>query len=43
MRNISDNDYELMGFKPNISRPENLIIKILPVPPVSIRPSNRID
>lgn len=43
LRNVSDNDCFLLGFNPKMARPEDLIIYILPVPPVSIRPSNKID
>ena len=43
LRNISDKDWELMGFDHKIYRPEDLIIKILPVPPVQIRPSTKAD
>lgn len=36
---IKDEDCELMGFKPSISRPENMIIKNLAVAPPPVRPS----
>ena len=42
-KNISDEDCLLLGFDPEKSRPENMIHKNLPVPPVSIRPSIRGD
>ena len=42
-RNVSDEDWKLMGFDPKIYRPEDLIIKEFPVPPVPIRPSIRAD
>jgi DNA-directed RNA polymerase II subunit RPB1 len=41
--NISDEDCILMGFDPKISRPEDMIIKIFPIPPLPIRPSVRQD
>lgn len=40
---ISDGDCEILGFDPNIARPEDMIIISLPVPPVAIRPSIRSD
>ena len=42
-RNISDNDVRLLGFDPSISRPEDLIIFNFPIPPVSVRPTAKID
>ena len=38
---ISDEDCLLLGFNPDTSRPENMIHKNLPVPPISVRPSMR--
>jgi DNA-directed RNA polymerase II subunit RPB1 len=43
MKNISDNDCRLLGFNPEINRPEDLIIKSFPIPPVIIRPTAKID
>ena len=45
LKNISDEDYKLLGFNPEISRLENMVIQILPVSPIAIRPSviNRDD
>ena len=43
LKNISDEDCMLMGMDPKRSRPENMILKYLPVPPVQIRPSTRLD
>jgi DNA-directed RNA polymerase II subunit RPB1 len=43
LRNISDNDCFLLGFNPNIARPEDLIIENFPIPPVIIRPTAKID
>ena len=39
LKNISDEDYEILGFNPKVSRLENMIIQTMPVPPVAIRPS----
>lgn len=43
LKNISDNDCRLLGIDPDSCRPENLIQKIFPVPPVAVRPSVRIE
>ena len=43
LRNISDEDWELMGFNPTMYRPEQLLLTNFPVPPVAIRPSLRAD
>jgi len=42
LHNISDEDWGYMGFKKN-NRPESMIIKNLPVPPLQVRPSVRLD
>lgn len=43
LRNISDIDCKIMGLDPNITRPEDLIIKNFVIPPVAIRPSVKAD
>ena len=43
LRNISDDDWNLLGFNSNFYRPESLISTNLPIAPVSIRPSIRAD
>ena len=43
LRNISDNNCYLLGFNPKMQRPEDLIIKTFPIPPVIIRPTAKID
>lgn len=43
LKNISDRDCEIMGLNPKTSRPENMIIKTFPVPPVQIRPSAKAE
>jgi len=40
---IKNSDVKLLGFSPKYSRPEWMIIKNLPVPPPSVRPSIRQD
>ena len=42
-KNISDTDCRLMGYNPEMNRPEDLIIKSFPIPPVIIRPTAKID
>ena len=42
-RNISDEDFRILGFNPTLFRPEDLLLTNFPVPPVSIRPSLRAD
>jgi len=40
---ISDDDLEVIGINPKAMRPEWLILTILPVPPVTIRPSITLE
>jgi DNA-directed RNA polymerase II subunit RPB1 len=42
-KNISDDDCILLGFDPKRSRPEDMIHKVFPVPPIQMRPSTRGD
>ena len=42
-KNISDTDCKIMGLDPTSSRPEDMIHKIFPVPPVSVRPSVKAE
>lgn len=43
LKRISDEDSVAMGFSPEFSRPEWMIITILPVPPPPVRPSIMMD
>jgi len=43
LRNISDEDCFLLGFNYKIQRPEDMIIKYFPIPPVIIRPTSKVD
>ncbi len=43
LRNISDTDCLIMGIDPAKTRPEDLIIKTFPIPPVAVRPSVKLD
>jgi DNA-directed RNA polymerase subunit A' len=36
---IRDDDLQLLGFEPEVARPEYMILQVLPVPPVDVRPS----
>jgi DNA-directed RNA polymerase subunit A' len=40
---IPDEDLEVLGMKPDRSRPEWMILTVLPVPPVTARPSITLD
>ncbi|MDT3433751.1 DNA-directed RNA polymerase subunit A' [Haloarcula sp. 1CSR25-25] len=40
---IPDEDIEVLGMKPDRSRPEWMILTVLPVPPVTARPSITLD
>lgn len=42
-KNITDEDIELIGLNPQLSRPEWMIVTILPIPPPAMRPSVRAD
>lgn len=43
LKAISDEDCMVMGFDPQKSRPEDMIIVNFPVPPVQVRPSIKIE
>lgn len=43
LKRISDKDAKILGFSPEITRPESLICTVFPVPPPSVRPSVRND
>ena len=43
LKNISDIDCEIMGLDPKKTRPEMMILKQFPVPPVQVRPSAKAD
>ncbi|MEM2212508.1 MAG: DNA-directed RNA polymerase subunit A' [Candidatus Nezhaarchaeales archaeon] len=40
---IPDSDYELLGYNPKLSRPEWMILTVLPIPPISVRPSITLE
>ena len=39
LANITDEDLRLMGYDPSTARPEWFVLQVLPVPPVTVRPS----
>lgn len=43
LRSVSDEDCRIMGFDPDKSRPEDMIIVNFPVPPVQVRPSIKME
>ena len=43
LRSVSDQDCFIMGFDPQKSRPEDMIIVNFPVPPVQVRPSIKME
>ena len=43
LKNISDIDCEIMGLDSKNTRPEMMILKIFPVPPIQVRPSAKAD
>lgn len=43
LKNISDEDCRILGMDPERSRPEDMIHKVFPVPPVQMRPSTKGD
>lgn len=43
LKNISPQDCMIMGLDPSKSRPEDMIHKSFPVPPIQVRPSVRAD
>jgi DNA-directed RNA polymerase II subunit RPB1 len=43
LKNISDEDCRSMGMDPERSRPESMVHKVFPVPPVQMRPSAKGD
>ncbi|AYV76165.1 MAG: DNA-directed RNA polymerase subunit alpha [Terrestrivirus sp.] len=43
LKEVSDQDCIIMGMDPKDSRPEEMIHKIFPIPPVAVRPSVRAE
>lgn len=43
LKNISDTDCRIMGLDPKKTRPEDMVLKVFPVPPVAVRPSVKAD
>ncbi|MDP7982283.1 MAG: DNA-directed RNA polymerase subunit A' [Conexivisphaerales archaeon] len=43
LEKITDDDYRLLGYDPSSARPEWFVLQVLPVPPVSMRPSITLE
>jgi DNA-directed RNA polymerase subunit A' len=43
LERIPSEDLELLGFDPQIARPEWMVLQVLPVPPVYVRPSITLE
>lgn len=43
LERIPDSDVELLGYDPKTARPEWMVLTVLPVPPITIRPSITIE
>jgi len=43
LEKIPDEDCPLLGINPRTARPEWMVLKVLPVPPVTVRPSITLD
>jgi len=43
LERISNEDLEILGFNPNVARPEWMVLQVLPVPPVYVRPSITLE
>ncbi|MDT7861299.1 MAG: DNA-directed RNA polymerase subunit A' [Saccharolobus sp.] len=43
LEKIPDSDVEILGYDPKTSRPEWMVLTVLPVPPITIRPSIMIE
>ena len=43
LERISDQDSYVLGVNPEVARPEWLVLTVLPVPPVTVRPSITLD
>jgi DNA-directed RNA polymerase subunit A' len=43
LERISNEDLELLGFDPDVARPEWMVLQVLPVPPVYVRPSITLE
>lgn len=43
LEKITDEDVELIGFNPEVCRPEWMVLTVLPIPPVTMRPSITLE
>jgi len=43
LERIPDEDLRILGFNPDVARPEWMVLQVLPVPPVYVRPSITLE
>ena len=43
LERITNDDIELLGYNPNVARPEWFVLQVLPVPPLTVRPSITLE
>ncbi|KAJ1754502.1 DNA-directed RNA polymerase II core subunit rpo21, partial [Coemansia sp. RSA 1591] len=43
LKKISDQDAEILGINPHYARPEWMVLSVMPVPPMTVRPSIQMD
>ena len=43
LKRIPDDDCRALGFDPRYSRPDSMVLTVLPVPPPPVRPSVQMD
>ncbi len=43
LERITDDDLRLLGLDPSVARPEWIVLQVMPVPPVSVRPSITLE
>ncbi len=43
LERIPDDDLRLLGYNPEVARPEWFVLQVLPVPPVAVRPSITLE
>ena len=42
-KRITNEDIELLGYNPHVARPEWFVLQVLPVPPLTVRPSITLE
>ena len=43
LEKVNEDDYILMGINPDVAKPEWMVLTVLPVPPVTVRPSITLE